>query len=111
MNDIQRKIIKDKIIDSIEDLREELEELKLITGVVAPDRAIGRISRMDAINNRSINKSVMNNAEERLGQLQYALTKADSDKFGICESCGMAINLNRLLSVPEATNCMNCGRK
>ena len=109
MNDIQRKIIKDKIIDSIEDIREEVEELKLITGVVAPDRAIGRISRMDAINNRSINKSVQDNAEERLGQLQYALTKADGDKFGICESCGMAINLNRLLSVPEAVNCMDCG--
>jgi DnaK suppressor protein len=109
LNDIQRKIIKDKITDTIEELRDEIEELKLITGVVAPDRAIGRISRMDAINNRSINQSVLDNAEERLGQLQYALTKADGGKFGICESCGMAININRLLSVPEAVNCMNCG--
>ena len=109
MNDIQRKIIKDKITDTIEDLRDEIEELKLITGAVAPDRAIGRISRMDAINNRSINQSVLDNAKERLGQLQYALTKADGDKFGNCETCGMEINLNRLLSVPEAVNCMNCG--
>jgi RNA polymerase-binding transcription factor len=109
LNDIQRKIIKDKIIDTIEDIKDEVEELKLITGVVAPDRAIGRISRMDAINNRSINKSVLDNAEERLNQLQYALTKTDGNKFGICESCGAEININRLLSVPEAENCINCG--
>ncbi|MCP3968116.1 MAG: hypothetical protein GY750_02230 [Lentisphaerae bacterium] len=110
MNPLHRKILKNKIISEIEDLEDTIEELKHVTQPIAPDRAIGRISRMDAIGNRSINNSVLNNAKERLVKLQYALDKADGPEFGICTSCGNVISPNRLLEVPEATHCISCSK-
>ena len=44
---------------------------------ISPDNAIGRISRMDAINNKSITDAALRKAKERLLGL-----KRNSDKLG-----------------------------
>ena len=42
--------LKAKIRATIETLKVKIEELKEVTKPIAPENAIGRISRMDAIN-------------------------------------------------------------
>ena len=46
-----------------------IEEYKLSSGPIAPDDAIGRVSRMDAINNRTIVQAAQRTAEEKLIKL------------------------------------------
>lgn len=46
------------LIKEIQKLELEITELTELTQPVAPENAIGRISRMDAINNKSINEVV-----------------------------------------------------
>lgn len=46
----QQKFFKKKILVEIESFQIKITELKEATKPIAPDVAIGRISRMDAIN-------------------------------------------------------------
>ncbi|PKP46529.1 MAG: TraR/DksA family transcriptional regulator [Bacteroidetes bacterium HGW-Bacteroidetes-11] len=88
----------------------QIEEYKLSTEPIAPDVAIGRISRMDAINNRSVVEAALRQAESKLEKLNYVLTKVDSPEFGICLRCHKPIPLGRILIKPESMFCVNCAR-
>jgi DnaK suppressor protein len=100
--------IKDKIHEEIAQTEKQIACYKESTKPVAPDNAIGRISRMDAIVNNSILKASLNQAEIRLNKLKYVLSKIESPDFGICINCGMAIPVNRILIMPESLYCVNC---
>lgn len=88
--------------------QEEILELKELTKPIAPENAIGRISRMDAINNKSVNEATLRQTEARLQKLEKALEKIDEPNFGLCLKCGKNINPMRLMLMPESTHCINC---
>ncbi len=105
-----KKELKDKIIATIETLKVKIEELKEVTKPIAPENAIARISRMDAINNRSVNEASLRVAEEKLKKLERALLKIDEPNFGICIRCNKPIPEGRLLIMPESITCVNCAQ-
>ena len=90
---------------------EAIAELVQLTKPISPENAIGRISRMDAINNRSVNVAALREAEQRIIKLKKALTDIDSPHFGICKKCGADIQLGRLKFRPESAFCMHCVQK
>lgn len=47
---------------------------------------------------------------ERLTQVEEALQRLERGDYGICESCGKAIGINRLLAKPFARFCVPCRR-
>ena len=102
--------IKDKILEEITKTEKQILSQKENTKPIAPDNAIGRISRMDAIVNKSVTEASLNQAEERLNKLKYVLSKVESPDFGICIKCGKAIPLGRILIIPESLHCVNCAR-
>lgn len=108
MTDADKITIRQKLHAEIERLEPEIERLRDITRPVAPDDAIGRISRMDNIVNNSVNKAALNKATSRLAALEYALKQIDDPDFGICDDCGNRIPLARLLAMPEANLCVEC---
>ncbi len=79
--------IKEKIITEIEKTEKSVLEYKEITKPVEPDCAIGRVSRMDAINNKSLAEAALRKAEEKLSKLKYVLNKVNEDDFGTCVKC------------------------
>ena len=100
--------IKDKIIEEIAKTEKQISNYKESTKPIAPDNAIGRLSRMDAIANKSVLESSLNQAENKLNKLKHVLSKVDSPDFGICIECDEAIPLGRLLIIPESLHCVNC---
>ena len=42
-----------------------IKHYKMLTKPIAPENAIGRISRMDAINNKSVNEAALIKAEQK----------------------------------------------
>jgi len=46
--------------------------------------------------------------ERRLQEIDEALTRLQSEDFGICESCGEAIDPRRLEVVPHVRLCLRC---
>ena len=79
---MDKKALQLKISTKIESLREEIKELRIIAKPIAPENSIGRISRMDAINNKSINDRMLRKAEEKLKKLEIALSKINEEDFG-----------------------------
>ncbi len=85
-----------------------ISEYKEMAGPVAPDDAIGRITRMDAINNKSVTEASLRQAEEKLRNLQRVLSRLGTSDFGKCIKCGKAIPEARILYRPESLSCVNC---
>lgn len=100
--------IKEKILEEIEKTEKSVQEYREITKPIAPENAIGRVSRMDAINNKSIAEAALRKAEEKLSKLKYVLRQIDQDDFGICAKCKKPIPLGRILLMPQSRHCVNC---
>ncbi len=86
----------------------EIEQLKELTKPIAPENAIGRISRMDAINNKSVNEASLRSLEDKAKKIKRALDRVNDSDFGVCRKCKNPIPEGRLLLLPGATLCVNC---
>jgi DnaK suppressor protein len=102
------KEIKDKIQSEIRNTELEISDLKELTKPIAPENAIGRLSRMDAINNKSIYDAALVKAQDKLQKLQIAERNVDKPDFGICVKCGKPIPIGRILLMPQSNRCVNC---
>lgn len=96
------------IEEEISKLNDKIVELKDFTEPVSPDNAIGRVSRMDAINNKSIFDASLRNTRQRLLQLQQIKTLKNDNSFGICTRCFQQIPFERLKIRPEIRLCADC---
>lgn len=108
MNIDNKAIINKKILETIEDTMTSIEKYKELTKPIAPENAIGRVSRMDAINNKSVNEAALKKAKLKLNNLQVALNNINDDDFGICAKCNNEIPIGRILLVPQNRFCVNC---
>jgi DnaK suppressor protein len=108
MNETTKIRIKTQIQELIEETRQDLAEQVESQKAIAPDNAIGRISRMDAMYNNQVNEATLTRTRERLAKLEYLLPKVDEPGFGKCERCMQEINEKRLMAIPESTLCVRC---
>ena len=108
MEEQQLAEIKAKIVAEIKKTEEAVEEYKEITKPIPPENAIGRVSRMDAINNKSVAEAALRQAQDKLDKLQYMLTQVGKKNFGICAKCHQPIPIGRLLLMPQSRYCVRC---
>ncbi len=108
MTDDELKGIREKILSEIEALTPEIQRLEEASRPVAPDNAIGRLTRMEAINAKSISEANLNSARMRISRLHNTLKRIDTQNFGICSMCEEPIPLKRLMLLPETTRCVDC---
>jgi len=78
------------------------------TQAVAPDNAIGRLSRMDSIQHQEMAKAAVLRKQQRIIALEEARHRLDTGTFGLCTLCLQDIELDRLQAAPEATVCKLC---
>ena len=96
---IEREISKTKA---------QIDDYQSSSGPIAPDDAIGRVSRMDAINNRTIVQAALRTAVEKLHKLEFMKGQIDQPGFGDCARCGQKIPHGRLVLKPESPYCVRC---
>ena len=111
MNLEERQELKGKIEEAIEAQKVLIASLSETSKPVAPDNAIGRLSRMEALNDRAVSEASLNAARHKLSRLETALGKVDQPDFGFCVSCDNPIPPGRILLMPEATRCVPCSEK
>jgi DnaK suppressor protein len=104
----ERKGLKAKMEEKLTVVEADIVELKELTKPISPENAIGRVSRMDAINNKSINEASLRKALEKEKKLKYALTQINEPNFGICVRCKSPIQPGRLILMPESNKCVRC---
>lgn len=111
MNAEERARLKQKIIDTIAQTQDELRHLEEATQPISPENAIGRVSRMDAINNKSVSEAALRSVKKKLSSLNAALSKIDQVDFGICVRCKKAIPPARLMFMPQSNRCVHCAER
>ncbi len=106
--------------DRLAELRAELEGqlVRLLRSIDASEAAlepveldqsrVGRLSRMDEIQNQSLTRNLHEREEMRLTLIRNALARMEDGNYGACEACGSAIPYDRLLVFPEAPECGCC---
>lgn len=99
-------MVKDEIVKT----EAQILEYRELTKPIGPENAIGRISRMDAINNRSVNEAALRQIEQKLKDLHRVLEKAGNKDFGICLKCKKPIPIGRLMIRPESLYCVQCAK-
>jgi len=102
--------IKLSILSKIVELEEIIYSIKQDSAPISPDCAIGRISRVDAMQNQEIREKAQKEAVIKLSTLKNKLLHIESENFGKCEICGKKIQEKRLRFMPETTKCMKCAR-
>jgi len=100
--------LKTQIESKIKRLDKQIIDLRELTQPIEPDCAIGRVSRMDAINNKSINEAALRAKEEQRKGLDHALNLIGQDSFELCSICGERIPVGRLFIMPESRKCVRC---
>lgn len=105
---MNKTLIRDIILNKINKLKTEIADLKLLAKPIEPENSIGRISRMDAINNKTIVDRMLRNSEQKLKNLKFNLSLLQNDDFGNCRKCKNEININRIKLMPEVTTCVKC---
>ncbi|WP_235003819.1 TraR/DksA family transcriptional regulator [Jhaorihella thermophila] len=71
-------------------------------------QSVGRLSRMDALQNQAMAKAQQARRDLESRRLRAALARIDEGEFGWCEDCGEEIPIRRLELDPAATRCVSC---
>lgn len=91
------------------ELQQQLERGKSSTEAVKLDQTlVGRVSRMDAMQQQSVALSTLNKTRNRLKKVLAAIAAFDSGEYGYCSRCDEAIAFGRLQAQPEARLCISC---
>ena len=97
----------------LEAQREELET-QLAAGddasrpVELDQQSVGRVSRIDAIQQQQIALAGREQTESRLRLVRRALERCARDEYGYCLRCGEAIAVARLEARPFVELCVDC---
>lgn len=70
--------------------------------------AVGRLSRMDSLQNQGMTRNLHEREQAKLARIQAALDRIGKGTFGTCVVCGSGLPYGRLLVFPEAEACARC---
>jgi len=107
----ERHTLEEQILNRLRELEVDIERLEELTQPIAPENSMGRVSRMDAINNKSVTEAALRQSRLRKTALEQALQRLDDSDFGLCERCKNPIPTGRLLLVPESARCVHCASR
>ena len=100
---------RSKLEAEIAELRELSDSSRQSRAPVTLDQqSVGRLSRMDAMQQQSMDLAKEERRAQRLAILSAALKRKDEDEFGYCLRCGEEIPPARLDFDPAVTLCVDC---
>lgn len=92
------------------ELQSILETASDRTDVVDLDQEIGRLSRMDALQQQKMAEAEQARHKVRLKAIKLALIAVEEGDYGFCKRCGEPIDIRRLRARPESPCCVPCLR-
>jgi len=107
----EKESLRQAIQEKIEIFKRRIETFKNLSKPVSPDNAIGRLTRMEAINSKGINEAALAKSKQTLSRLQESFEMIDDPDFGYCRNCEEPIPFKRLLIMPESLFCVLCAGK
>lgn len=78
--------------------------------VTLDQSAVGRVSRVDALQQQQMTAANQRSAELRRDQVKAALRAMEEGEYGYCRKCDEPIGFKRLFAKPESPFCVRCQR-
>ncbi|MDA3955924.1 TraR/DksA C4-type zinc finger protein [Oceanispirochaeta sp.] len=111
MTETELKTLKELIIKTMGQLEESDTYLQEATQPIEPSVALGRLTRMEAIGEKSVNEAMHIKVKQRLERLKNALDRIEDGSYGVCVRCRKEMPFGRLEAVPESLVCVPCMEK
>ncbi len=108
LTDEQVAELKQRLVVLRDEMQQLLDATREGTRPVALDEPIGRLTRMDAMQQQSMSAANRRSYDLRLQLVNQALTAVERDEYGICRRCDDLIGYKRLTARPESTFCLKC---
>lgn len=108
MTSTEKQEIKHHILQNLTELESQIEQLQEKVKPIAPDCSLGRLTRMEAMNEQEVNQRILDETLLRQTRLRNALSRIDSEMFGICIECEEEIGMGRMRIRPESIRCIDC---
>ena len=109
MNETELQHFGHKIRDRLAELEAQSAAGQQAQSIVELDQqAVGRLSRMDALQNQAMAKAQQVRRDLEGRRLQAALDRIEEGEFGYCEDCGEPIATGRLELDLAASKCVSC---
>ncbi len=98
-----------QLVNRQQELADLLSNAGDSTGPVTLDQqSVGRVSRIDAIQQQQMAIASQQQANEMLKRTELALRRIDDGEYGDCLHCGEPIAYARLQAQPFANLCIDC---
>jgi len=110
LSEEQRQEIARALELAMEDAEASITAFREMSAPVSPENAIGRVSRMDAIQNKSVVEAALRKAEEKKEALLQMQKRLGDQDFGLCRRCGRPIPVKRLILMPQSPHCVRCAQ-
>ena len=111
MDELTAEQLEELRFDLTEERARLVEFLKISKDDAKPvdlGEPIGRLTRMDAIQQQQMTKANRAASERKLRQIESALEALGKDEYGYCRSCEEPVGYPRLKARPESPFCLEC---
>lgn len=109
MNEQDEQAFRAQIVSRLVEIATEDSRGQEARNIVTLDQqAVGRLSRMDALQSQAMAKAQQARRISEAAQLRAALDRLDRGDYGACEDCGEDIPLGRLRLDLTARRCVSC---
>ncbi len=100
---------RSRLLDERDALRNLQGTREASSATVELDQAnMGRLSRMDALQQQAMAQRTGQQAAQRLRRIEAALRRCDDGRYGVCLDCDEPIGERRLDFDPAAALCIAC---
>jgi DnaK suppressor protein len=111
LSQTQAETLREQLVELVAELENTLRgSAESAAPVVLDQSSVGRLSRMDAMQQQAMAKATRAKAQLRLAQCKVALSTFDRGEYGLCRKCEEPIGYRRLCAKPEAPFCLECQR-
>ena len=110
MDPEKAQLYRQKLQALRKEVKEFLDSSKDASETVHLDTAIGRLSRMDAMQDQQMALEIRRRRENQLQRIEAAFERLNQGTYGQCLSCKQAISDERLELSPDAPLCVKCSR-
>ena len=112
MTKLDTQTLRTRLLQEREELLHDAEVTAEERDVVTLDQtSVGRLSRMDALQNQAMQVETDRRREIELKRIDAALKRIDENEYGYCVSCGADIQPKRLEMDPATPVCVDCAHK
>ena len=109
LSEKQLGLLHSALISLEAQLEEQLQQAESAAAPVQLDQTLlGRVSRMDAMQQQSVAVSTRQHAQITLKKVRVALQAYEQGDYGYCRRCDEPIGFGRLQAQPESSLCLGC---